>query len=193
MTYALSIVLGLVASGLLAAISYSSHNRTITILSAVMSAVVCAQYVLLNHPGAAVLSAISLIFSITSLMLSKARAWRPKVALATMILSMVATHWIVNGISVGYETLPLIGSALMASLICIHNQAAIKGIQFIAGVVWTIYQVHVGAWGQMPGEIIYFIAWWLSVIPSRPQTLDLAVTSGRQGKNDATFALQHNI
>lgn len=179
MTYALSIVLGLVASGLLAAISYSSRNRTITILSAVMSAVVCGQYALLNHPGAAVLSAISLAFSIASLSLSKARAWRPKVALATMILSMVAAHWIVNGISVGYETLPLVGSMLMASLICIHNRAAIKTIQFIAGVVWTVYQVHVGAWGQMPGEVIYFIAWWLSVAPSRSQTLGLAVASGR--------------
>lgn len=193
MTYALSIILGLVASGLLAAISYSSRNRMITILSAVMSTVVCGQYVLLDHPGAAVLSAISLIFSIASLMFSNTRAWKPRVVLAAMILSMVAAHWIVNGVSVGYEVLPLVGSVLMASLICIHNWAAIKAIQFIAGIVWTVYQVHVGAWGQMPGEIIYFIAWWLSVIPSRPQTLDLAVTSGRQGKNDATFALQHNI
>jgi hypothetical protein len=169
MAYAFSIVLGLVASGLLAAISYSSHNRTITILSAVMSAVVCAQYVLLNHPGAAVLSAISLIFSIASLMLSRVRAWRPKVALAAMILSMVAAHWVVNDISVGYETLPLVGSVLMASLICIHNRVAIKTIQFIAGIVWTIYQVHVSAWGQMPGEVIYFVAWWLSVTPGRTQ------------------------
>lgn len=169
MAYAFSIVLGLVASCLLAAISYSSHNRTITILSAAMSAVICGQYILLNHPGAAVLSAISLIFSIASLTLSKTRAWRPKVALATMILSMIAAHWIINGISVGYETLPLVGSALMASLICIHNRATIKTIQFIAGGVWTIYQVHVGAWGQMPGEVIYFVAWWLSVIPGRIQ------------------------
>lgn len=179
MAYALSIILGLVASGLLAAISYSSHNRTITILSAVMSAVVCGQYVLLNHPGAAVLSAISLIFSIASLMLSNTRAWRPRVVLAAMILSMVVAHWVVNGISVRYEMLPLVGSVLMASLICIHNRATIKATQFIAGVVWTIYQVHVGAWGQMPGEVIYFIAWWLSVAPSRSQTLGLAVASGR--------------
>ena len=179
MTYALSIVLGLVASGLLAAISYSSRNRTITILSAVMSGIVCGQYVLLNHPGAAVLSAISLVFSIASLSLSKSRAWRPKVVLVTMILSMVTAQWIINGVSVGYETLPLVGSALMASLICIHNRAAIKTIQFIAGVVWTIYQVHVGAWGQMPGEVIYFIAWWLSVAPSKSRTLGLAVASGR--------------
>ena len=169
MTYALSIVLGLVASGLLAAISYSSRNRTITILSAVMSAIVCGQYVLLNHPGAAVLSAISLVFSIASLSLSKSRAWRPKVVLVTMILSMVTAQWIINGVSVGYETLPLVGSMLMASLICIHNRVAIKTIQFIAGIVWTIYQVHVSAWGQMPGEVIYFIAWWLSVTPGRTQ------------------------
>lgn len=179
MTYALSIILGLVASGLLAALSYSSRNRTITILSAVMSAVVCGQYVLLGHPGAAVLSAISLIFSIASLMFSNTRAWRPKIALAAMILSMVAAHWVVNGISVGYETLPLVGSVLMASLICLHNRVAIKTIQFIAGIVWTIYQVHVSAWGQMPGEVIYFVAWWLSVAPSRSQTLGLAVASGR--------------
>ena len=179
MTYALSIILGLVASGLLAAISYSSHNRTITILSAVMSAVICGQYVLLNHPGAAVLSAISLIFSIASLMFSNTRAWRPKVVLAAMILSMVAAHWIINDISIGYETLPLVGSVLMASLICLHNRVAIKTIQFIAGIVWTIYQVHVSAWGQMPGEVIYFVAWWLSVAPSRSQTLGLAVASGR--------------
>lgn len=179
MTYMLSIVLGLVASGPLAAISYSSRNRTITILSAVMSAVVCGQYALLDHPGAAVLSAISLIFSIASLMFSNIRAWRPRVVLAAMILSMVAAHWIVNGVSAGCETLPLVGSVLMASLICIHNWAAIKAIQFIAGIVWTVYQVHVGAWGQMPGEVIYFIAWWLSVAPSRSQTLGLAVASGR--------------
>jgi hypothetical protein len=96
-----------------------------------------------------------------------------------MILSMVTAQWIINGVSVGYETLPLVGSVLMASLICIHNRVAIKTIQFIAGIVWIIYQVHVGAWGQMPGEVIYFIAWWLSVAPSKSRTLGLAVASGR--------------
>lgn len=158
-----ALLLGLIASGLLAAISYSTSNKTITILSCLMSVTVCVQYTLLGRPSAAALSVVSLVFSIVALLMKNSEKWRWQTVLPAMLVSMTVTSWFFGGITMGYEALPLLGSILMGSLIMFHKPAVIKSVQFVAGVIWTVYQVHVGAWGQIPGEVIYFITWGASV------------------------------
>lgn len=159
----LAFIFGLIASVLLVAISYSSSNKTITILSVLMSSAVAIQYLLLGAYGATALSILSIIFAVAALLLSKKPYWRFRNIAPVIAVSMTTLFLIIGGSLSGFNLLPLIGSVLMSCLVLVENKWAIKSITFIAGIVWLVYQIHTGAWGQIPGQIFYFTFWFISV------------------------------
>lgn len=159
----LAFIFGLVASVLLVAISYSSSNKTITILSVLMSSAVALQYLLLGAYGATALSVLSIVFAIAALVLSKKPYWRFKNIAPVIVVSMTALFLMTGGSLSGFNLLPLVGSVLMSCLVLVENKWAIKAITFVAGIVWLVYQIHTGAWGQIPGQVFYFTFWFISV------------------------------
>lgn len=52
----------------------------------------------------------------------------------------------------------------MSALPFLSTTWVVKSLQLIGGVLWTVYMVYAGAWGQLPGEVVYFVAWGVSVI-----------------------------
>lgn len=159
----LAFIFGLVASVLLVAISYSSSNKTITILSVLMSSAVAVQYLLLGAYGATVLSVLSIVFAVAALVLSKKPYWRFRNISPVIVISMTTLFLITGGSLSGFNFLPLIGSVLMSCLVLVENKWIIKTITFVAGIVWLVYQIHTGASGQIPGQIFYFTFWFISV------------------------------
>lgn len=160
----LAFIFGLIASVLLVAISYSSSNKTITILSVLMSSAVAIQYLLLGAYGATALSILSIIFAVAALLLSKKPYWRFRnIAPVVVVVSMTALFLVTGGSLSGFNLLPLLGSILMSCLVLVENKWAIKVITLVAGIVWLVYQIHTGAWGQIPGQIFYFTFWFISV------------------------------
>lgn len=159
----LAFIFGLIASVLLIAISYSSSNKTITILSVLMSSAVAVQYLLLGAYGATVLNVLSIVFAVAALVLSKKPYWRFRNIAPVIVVSMTTLFLVTGGSLSGFNLLPLIGSILMSCLVLVENKWAIKTITFIAGIVWLVYQIHTGAWGQIPGQIFYFTFWFISV------------------------------
>ena len=159
----LAFIFGLIASILLVAISYSSNNKTITILSVLMSSAVAVQYLLLGAYGATALSVLSIVFAVAALILSEKPYWRFRNIAPLIVLSMTALFIVTGGSLFGFNLIPLIGSVLMSCLILVENKWAIKGITFTAGIIWLVYQIHTGAWGQIPGQIFYFTFWFISV------------------------------
>lgn len=159
----LALIFGLIASVLLVAISYSSSNKTITILSVLMSSAVAIQYLILGAYGATALSFLSIISAVAALLLSKKPYWRFRNIAPVIAVSMTALFLITGGSLSGFNLFPLIGSVLMSCLVLVENKWAIKVITFTAGIVWLVYQIHTGAWGQIPGQIFYFTFWFISV------------------------------
>lgn len=159
----LAFTFGLIASVLLVAISYSSSNKTITILSVLMSSAVAVQYILLGAYGATALSVLSALFAVAALVLSKKPYWRFRNIAPVIVVSMTTLFLITGGSLSGFNLLPLVGSILMSCLVLVENKWAIKAITFVAGIVWLVYQIHTGAWGQIPGQIFYFTFWFISV------------------------------
>ena len=159
----LAFIFGLVASVLLVAISYSSSNKTITILSVLMSSAVAVQYLLLGAYGATALSVLSIVFAVAALVLSKKPYWKFRNIAPVIVVSMTALFLITGGSLYGFNLLPLVGSILMSCLVLVENKWAIKVITFVAGIVWLVYQIYTGAWGQIPGQIFYFTFWFISV------------------------------
>jgi membrane protein len=159
----LALIFGIIASVLLVAISYSSSNKTITILSVLMSSAVAVQYLLLGAYGATALSMLSIVFAVAALVLSKKPFWRFQNIAPVIVVSMTALLLVTGGSLSGFNLLPLVGSILMSCLVLVENKWVIKAITLIAGIVWLVYQIHTGAWGQIPGQIFYFTFWFISV------------------------------
>lgn len=159
----LAFIFGLIASVLLVAISYSSSNKSITILSVLMSSAVALQYLLLGAYGATALSILSAMFAVASLVLNKKPYWRFRNIAPLITVSMTVLFMVTGGSLSGFNLLPLIGSVLMSCLVLVENKWSIKVITFTAGIIWLVYQIHTGAWGQIPGQVFYFTFWFISV------------------------------
>ena len=159
----LAFIFGLIASVLLVAISYSSSNKTITILSVLMSSAVALQYLILGAYGATALSVLSIVFAVAALVLSKKPYWNLRNIAPVIVVSMTALFLVTGGSLSGLNLLPLVGSVLMSCLVLVENKWAIKVITLVAGIIWLVYQIHTGAWGQIPGQIFYFTFWFISV------------------------------
>ena len=93
----LAFIFGLIASILLVAISYSSNNKTITILSVLMSSAVAVQYLILGAYGATALSVLSIVFAVAALVLSKKPYWRFRNIAPVIVVSMTALFLITGG------------------------------------------------------------------------------------------------
>ena len=51
----------------------------------------------------------------------------------------------------------------MGCLPFVENVVWVKACQGAGGVVWGVFMVWVGAWGQVPGEVLYMVVWGVSV------------------------------
>lgn len=160
----IALILGAIASLLLVVLAYSSKQRTITILTIILSVVVAAQYYALGKPSAAAVSLVSLVFALAALVLPKSRRTAmvaiPVMALVTVIVSFTAAGVPGNG----FEFVPVAATVAMSALPFLSATWVIKPLQLVGGVLWTVYMVYAGAWGQLPGEVVYFVAWFVSVM-----------------------------
>ena len=159
-----ALILGAIASLLLVALAYSSTQRTITILTIALSVVVAAQYYALAKPAAAAVILVSLVFALAALALPKSRRTAvvvlPVMAVVTLTVSLVTAGVPGNG----FEAVPVAATVVMSALPFLSGTWVIKLLQLVGGVLWTVYMVYAGAWGQLPGEVVYFVAWGVSVI-----------------------------
>lgn len=158
-----ALILGATASLLLVLLAYSSTQRTITALTIALSVVVAAQYHVLNKPSAAAVSIVSLVFAFAALALPKGRRTAvvaiPIMAVVTLAVSVVTAGAPANG----FEFIPVVATVVMSALPFLSATWVVKSLQLIGGVLWTIYMVYAGAWGQLPGEVVYFVTWFVSV------------------------------
>lgn len=159
----IALILGAIASLLLVLLAYSSKQRTITILTIILSVVVAAQYYALGKPSAAAVSVVSLVFALAALVLPKSRR-TTMVVIPVMMAATVAVSFAAEGApGNGFEFVPVAATVVMSALLFLSATWAIKLLQLVGGVLWTVYMVYAGAWGQLPGEVVYFVTWFVSV------------------------------
>ena len=160
----IALILGAIASLLLVVLAYSSKQRTITILTIILSVMVAAQYYALGKPSAAAVSIVSLVFALAALVLPKGKR-TAVVVLPVMALVTAAVSFAASGVpGNGFEVIPIAATVVMSALPFLSATWVVKSLQLIGGVLWTIYMVYAGAWGQLPGEVFYFVAWGVSVM-----------------------------
>ena len=147
---------GLIASVLVIAISLAVHQRTIAVISVLLGFFVATQYILLDKSGTAILAIVSLVYAGLSLLLAGNKYWKEKYCIPAVIATYLTVFTVINGFVFNIEILALVGSILMTALVVVRNPVTSKVIATVAGVAWLVYQVKVGAYGQLPGQGFYF-------------------------------------
>lgn len=158
----LALVLGLLASALIVCLSFAKSQKSIALVSILLSAVLVGQYLSLNQQVAATLSAMSLGYGL----LVYATVDRP--GLISQMLSGTAVRISLLGVytavfgalnggfSFDLQLLAYFGSVLMVAVMMVENPWLSKLILLSAGVCWTVFQFQTGAYGNLVGQIFYF-------------------------------------
>ena len=158
-----ALVLGLVASGLLVVLAAVHTRRLMIGVSVALSMVVAAQYVVLGEFAAAGVSLVGLVFALAAVFIPRRKSVTVPVVTLIVACLAVVSLWAggVPAHPVGW--FPLVGAILMGVLPFVENVVWVKACQGAGGVVWGVFMVWVGAWGQVPGEVLYMVVWGVSV------------------------------
>lgn len=159
----LALILGLVASAFIIVLSLARSQRTVALVSILLSSVLVGQYLTLNQPTATALSGMSLLYGVliySTLDRSDrfSRAVNGKVLRVSLLATYTLIYALLNGgISLDYQFLALVGSVLMVAVMMVKNAWLSKLILLVAGIAWTIFQFHTGAYGNLVGQLFYFL------------------------------------
>lgn len=159
----LALILGLVASAFIIVLSLARSQRTVALVSILLSSVLVGQYLTLNQPTATALSGMSLLYGVliySTLDRSDrfSRAVNGKVLRVSLLATYTLIYALLNGgISLNYQFLALVGSVLMVAVMMVKNAWLSKLILLVAGIAWTIFQFHTGAYGNLVGQLFYFL------------------------------------
>jgi len=161
-TAILAIVLGLIASCLIVALSFVKGQRQIALVSIVLSTVLVGQYLSLNQPVAATLSAMSFAYG-TLVYFTVGRTdafslWISSTTARIILLGAYTGVFVVlnGGIGLNLQLLAYLGSVLMVAVMMVEHPWVSKAILLAAGICWTIFQYQTGAYGNLVGQIFYF-------------------------------------
>lgn len=159
----LALILGLGASAFIVILSIAKSQRTVALVSILLSGILVGQYLALNQPTATALSGMSLLYGVLIYStLGRTDGFSRAVNGKTVRISLLAVYTLIyallnGGIALNFQFLALIGSVLMVAVMMVERPWISKLILLLAGIAWTIFQFHTGAYGNLVGQLFYFI------------------------------------
>lgn len=140
----------------------SVRRRTLILLSLLMSVLAITQYAALAQWGAVALTIVNLTYSVVALLDTKYRVlgalWVRVFFLSTSVVLSSVIEYGVRGYSVfSANTLAVAASITSVVVIMVPTFIQQKLFTIGSGVFWLLYQIIVGAVGNIPGEIVYIV------------------------------------
>jgi hypothetical protein len=133
-----------------------SINRGIilgtTLLTSILTGI---QYFLLNEGTTVFLIAVSLIYSALLMMENKLSFVRTHSFTVTVLSVQTIGYLLLNGLNFGWALLALAGTILGTVALWFQNPIHLKTVLLGTGLIWFAYQVVSGAYGQLPGEVVF--------------------------------------
>lgn len=140
----------------------SVRRRTLILLSLLMSVLAITQYEALAQWGAVALTIVNLAYSVVALLDTKypvlGALWVRVFFLSTSVVLSSVIEYGVRGYSVfSANTLAVAASITSVVVIMVPTFIQQKLFTIGSGVFWLLYQIIVGAVGNIPGEIVYIV------------------------------------
>lgn len=147
---------GVIASVCLIMLSLTVKRINIVVLTLVLSVACIVQFIGLGKHSSAAISIVMVVYIIAGFMVKSPVVQSPFVVGCVMGLYCLV-YVLVNGFEVSIELLALVASCAGLLVVVFDDQVRIKVAQFSACVLWTIFTVAIGAWGQLLGQIFTLI------------------------------------
>lgn len=148
---------GLCASVFVVLLSFTIQRKNVVLVSSALACFTMAQYMLLGKTATVVLAAVTLLYGVVTLFEKRYPVLGSKYALYVLCATYSAVFFLVNGFSFDVEILAYAASLAGVIIMALRNQIAVKWIMLLNGATWCSYQLIVGAYGQLPGEIFFTV------------------------------------
>lgn len=132
------------------------------------------QFTLLGQTATTYLIAVSAAYSVLLILEDKIPFIRSHVFTAGLLTVQVAGYFLINGFSFNWSLLALLGTVVGTFSMWFQDPMKLKASMFILGGVWLTYQIISGAYGQIPGELVFMAGIITSLV--------MLTNAKRQGK-----------
>lgn len=153
--YTASLIAGVIASVMVVVLSLLTKRNHIIVFSIVLCVITGTQYALLGEYSTVVLSAITILYGLATFFERRFPVIQSKGFLWGLLAVYTLAFFISNGLSFGVDFMAYGASILGTVVMMLHNQISAKTVMLISGLLWLAFQLAVGAYGQIPGEIFY--------------------------------------
>lgn len=114
-----------------------------------------AQFILLNQTATTYLIGVSLVYSILLIFEKKIPFVRTHVFTAGLLLTQTVGYFLINGFSFNWGLLALTGTIIGTLAMWFQSPLKLKVTMLFMGFIWLAYQAASGAYGQLPGELVF--------------------------------------
>lgn len=160
----MAIALGLIASILVVLMSLIIKRDNVVKLSIVLGVTTTAQYAVLHEWGTVWLTSISALYAVCLLFAQRYPALGSQKVAYALVIVYTTGFIAINGVNLSWGLFSYAASILGALMLLISNPLGLKYAMLVNGVLWTVFQVSSGAYGQLPGELLYVAGIIYSVI-----------------------------
>lgn len=170
-------LVGLIASIIITLMAFSIQRKSILILSVLTGVFTTIQYALLGENGTALLTTISLVYALALCFSAKFPIVESKWVALTLMAIFTTAFIGVNGFSISWSFVSYVASLIGAFMLLFKNQLVLKWMMLLNGLSWATFQLVSGAYGQLPGEVLFITGVVFSLVvmiraEKRGQSLD---------------------
>lgn len=123
------------------------------------------QFILLNQTATTYLIAVSLVYSVLLMLENKIPIVRTHGFTALVLCIQTAGYVIINqGLRFDWGLLALAGTIIGTLAMWFQNPIKLKATMLIMGLIWMSYQIAAGAYGQLPGEVVFLAGIIVSLV-----------------------------
>lgn len=144
--------------------AFSLNRKAILGATLFASVFTGSQYLILGQISTTFLVSVSLIYSVLLMMETQLPMVRTHAFTAFVLLVQTGGYFIINGLSVDWSLLALAGTLIGTVALWFHNPLKLKVALLVMGFIWLAFQLVSGAYGQLPGEIVFLTGVTASII-----------------------------
>lgn len=153
--FAAALITGIIASILVVVLSLLTSRRKIVVFSIILCLTTGTQYALLGEFSTVVLSAITVVYGVLTFFEQRFSIIQSQGFLWGLLAVYTAAFFVSNGFSFGVDIMAYGASILGTVVMMLHNKITAKTVMLVSGLLWLAFQLTVGAYGQIPGELFY--------------------------------------
>lgn len=150
-----ALTLGALASLFVIISAFSLNRKTILLSLLITNFLTGAQFIILGEIPTTFLIAVSALYT-GALMMEKILPFVRSNAFTIGILAVQTVgYFAINGMRLDWSLLALSGTIVGSLAMWFKNPIHLKATMLLMGFIWLAYQLVSGAYGQIPGELVF--------------------------------------